>query len=649
MIISKRSREEETLERKDASASITIKSANISLLHEVSERQYVVNLIDTPGHVDFSGKVTRAMRAIDGAVIIVDAVEEVMAQTESVLRAAIREHVRPVLFINKIDRLFQELKLQPAQIQEKLTRIINQVNDLIAESPVPHLISSWQVNESLGSVAFGSALHKWGFTIHQMRDSGLKFDDIIEYYTRNELAELVKELPIHKPILDMITKHLPSPLRAQRYRVGHIWKGKNDSEASRVLEECDKNGPLIMCITKLVEDARNGNLAVVRVFSGTTRRGAAVKILPGETQSVINRVSLFMGSRRFTVPSVTAGNICGLSGLQEAKAGDTITGIEIPEGMVPFEDIKYINEPVVTISIEPKRPRELPRLRSYLETIIKRDPNLIFQIDEETGEYLLSGIGLLHLEIITRDIEDAGIALISSDPIVLYRETPERPATLQQKHFSHNTNNSIRITVHSLASSTARDSLPEILVHDQRNNILALTLTEPDIPEQVKTALKDGFTWACERGPLCGEPMGSTYVEIIELELSEHQQERGKVELMSMMKDALFKVLNDSGMTLLEPNYEIQVLVPSELLQKVTSILMRKRGKIKRVDHKGNLVTVLGIIPVSESLDLATVMRSTTSGRAQWQTKFGNWLKIPESRIKQIVSDILIRKGRATP
>jgi elongation factor 2 len=589
------------------------------------------------------------MRAIDGAVIIVDAVEEVMAQTESVLRAALREQVRPVLFINKIDRLFQELKLAPHKIQKKLARIINQINNLIAECPTPQISSSWQVNEVFGTVAFGSALHKWGFTIHQMRDSKLKFEDIIEYYTKNKHDDLARKLPIHKPVLDMITKHLPSPIRAQSYRVDHIWKGKTGSRASRVLEKCDKNGPLIMCITKLVEDSRNGDLAVARVFSGTTRRGAMVKILPGETQAVINRVSLFMGSRRVTVPAVTAGNICGLSGLQDAKAGDTITGIEAIEGMVPFEDIKYSNEPVVTISIEPKRPRELPRLRSHLEALVKRDPNLIFQIDQETGEYLLSGIGLLHLEIVIHDIEEAGLELISSDPIVLYRETPEKSTILQQKHLSHNTRNSIRIKVHSSATSKARDSLREPLIHDQRNNILTLTLTEADIPEQAKAALKDGFIWACERGPLCGEPMGATHVEIIELELSENQQERGKVELMSMMKDAVFKVLADSGVTLLEPNYEIQVLVPSELLQRVTSVLMRKRGKIKRVDHKGNLVTVQGLIPVSESLDLATIMRSTTSGRAQWQTTFGEWLKVPGTRIEQIVSDILIRKGRRTP
>ncbi|MFX1474410.1 MAG: GTP-binding protein [Promethearchaeota archaeon] len=647
LIIFKRSREGETLERCDASASVTIKSANISLLHKVNNNRYVVNLIDTPGHVDFGGKVTRAMRAIDGAIIVVDAVEEVMAQTESVLRTAIKESVRPVLFINKIDRLFRELKLRPKQIQEKLTRIISQINDLINERSSPQSDVSWQVNDTQGSVAFGSALHKWGFTIQQMREAGLRFNDIIRYYNNNEIEELAGHLPIHKPVLEMILTHLPSPREAQSYRISHIWKGETDSPASRALRKCEKDGPLIMCITKLVDDPRNGNLAVARVLSGTVRRGTTIKLLPRKTQSIVQRVSLFMGSRRVTVPALTAGNICGLSGLQDARAGDTVTGIDVPKGMVPFEDIRYINEPVVTISVEARRPRELPRLLSYLDILTKRDPNLVFRVNEETGEYLLSGIGILHLEIIIRDIKEAGIDVISSEPIVLYQETPEKPAALEQKHFSPNTRNSIRIAVRSLALSTngTRDVGQESLVHDQRNNILVNEITESDIPESVKAALKQGFIWACERGPLCGEPMGSTYVQIIALELSDHQEERGRVELMSMMKDAIFKVLNDSGMTLLEPNYEIQVLVPSDLLQKVTSIIQRKRGKIKRVEHKGKIVTVQGTIPVSETLDLATTMRSATSGRAQWQTQFGEWSKVSDNRIEQIVSEILKRKG----
>jgi elongation factor 2 len=591
------------------------------------------------------------MRAIDGAIIVVDAVEEVMAQTESVLRAAIRERVRPVLFINKIDRLFRELKLPPYKIQAKLTRIVSQINDLITENQILQNGSSWQVNDALGSVAFGSALHKWGFTIRQMKDSEFRFDDIIRYYSNNELDELVKHLPIHKPILDMILNHLPSPQEAQSYRVSHIWKGKTGSPASLALQRCEKGGPLIMCITKLVDDSRNGNLAVARILSGTVRRGVTIKLLPEETQSVVQRVSLFMGSRRVTVPSVTAGNICGLSGIKNARAGDTVTGVVTPEGMIPFEDIKYINEPVVTISIEPKRPRELPRLLSYLDVLVKRDPNLVYRVNEETGEYLLSGIGLLHLEVVIRDIQEAGIDVISSDPIVLYQETPAKPAILEKNHFSPNKRNSIKVAVQSLAISDKgiKDFPQESMVHDKRNNILVYTQPEANISEEAKAALKQGFIWACERGPLCGEPMGFTFVEIAELELGEHLEERGRVELMSMIKDAIFKAVNDSGMTLLEPNYEIQVLVPSELLQKATSIIQRKRGKITRIEHKGKLATVLGIIPVSETLDLATIMRSTTSGRAQWQTQFGKWLKVSDNLIDQIVSDIRIRKGWRSP
>src|SRR3972149_6020520 len=143
---------------------ITMKTANISLLYQTPERSFIINLVDTPGHVDFTGKVTRALRAIDGAIVVVDSVEEIMAQTEIVTRQALEERVRPVLFINKVDRLVNELKLNAEQIQEKFNRIIGNFNDLIEVYGEVPFKDKWKVDSAKGSVAFGSALHKWSFT-----------------------------------------------------------------------------------------------------------------------------------------------------------------------------------------------------------------------------------------------------------------------------------------------------------------------------------------------------------------------------------------------------------------------------------------------------------------------------------------------------
>jgi len=607
----------------------------------------VVNLVDTPGHVDFSGKVTRSLRVIDGAIVVVDAVEGVMAQTENVLRAAVGDRVRPVLFINKLDRLIRELKLSPKEIQEKLTAIIKQVNDIIVETMGTPDSASWQVSPESDTVAFGSALHTWGFTISQMNRQSLHFRDVSTFYEQDRVGQLAQLLPITDPILEMVLQKLPSPRQAQSYRVQHIWKGKLDSPAGLALAMCGSDGPLIGLVSSLVEDPRYGQVAVARVFSGTVRQGTMTRVLPADFKSTIQRVSLFMGSKRIVVPAVVAGNICGLAGLEGVKAGDTIIGQTTPSGMVPFEEIRYANEPVVTVSIEPKLPRELPRLLSYLGSLTKTDPNLLVRVNKDTGEYLLSGIGLLHLEITIHDIEKAGIPVIASEPIVLYRETPRGAVTLRERQFSPNGRNALRLAVDSVyhLASESKGSVEDTWLIDERGNKLNSRVPSKNIPKTAQEALVSGFVWACDRGPLCGEPIGATVVRILEVDLSSDLQDQGRVELMSMMKEALFQALARSGVTLLEPIYQIQVLIPNNSLRDVSSIILGRRGKVEQVEQKGPLVAIKGLIPVVETFDLATVLRSQTSGRALWQTRFADWRPVPESRLESIASAIRKRKG----
>jgi elongation factor 2 len=607
----------------------------------------VVNLVDTPGHVDFSGKVTRSLRIIDGAIVVVDAVEGVMAQTENVLRAAIGDRVRPVLFINKLDRLIRELKLSPKEIQDKLTAIIKRVNDIIVETMGTPDSASWQVSPESDTVAFGSALHTWGFTISQMSRQSLRFHDVLPFYEQDRVGQLAQLLPITNPILEMVLQKLPSPRQAQSYRIQHIWKGKLDSPAGLALAMCSSDGPLIGLVSSLVEDPRYGQVAVARIFSGTVRQGTMTRVLPADFKSTIQRVSLFMGSKRVVVPAVVAGNICGLAGLEGVKAGDTIIGQLTPSGMVPFEEIRYVNEPVVTVSIEPRLPRELPRLLSYLENLTKTDPNLLVRVNKDTGEYLLSGIGLLHLEITIHDIEKSGIPVIASEPIVLYRETPRAAVVLRDRQLSPNGRNALRLAVSSVyhPASEFETSIEDTWLLDERGNKLTCRVLGKDVPKTAQEALVSGFVWACDRGPLCGEPIGATVVRILQVDLSSDLQDQGRVELMSMMKETLFQALARSGVTLLEPIYQIQVLIPNSLLRDVSSIILGRRGKVEQVEQKGPLVAVKGLIPVVETFDLATVLRSQTSGRALWQTRFADWRPVPESRLESIASAIKRRKG----
>lgn len=600
----------------------------------------MVNLVDTPGHVDFSGKVTRAMRIIDGAIVVVDAVEGVMAQTESVIRSAISERVKPVLFINKIDRLIRELKLSEKAIQKKLTNIIEEVNSQISNAWDQPNDLPWTVSTSDNTVTFGSALDQWAFTVEQMQKTNLRFRDVISSYQKNRVEDLRKILPIHMPLLNMIINKLPSPNRAQKYRMQKIWKGKIDSSAGLVLSKCDPEDLLIIGISKIVAKSKHDSIAVGRIFSGTIKKGTQIRIFPQEKLHKLQRVTLFMGSRQVVVPSLAAGNICGLIGVDEARAGDTITGQHVPDGMAPFEEITYVSEPVVTIAIEPKRPRELPRLLSSLETISKEDPNLLFSVNEQTGENLLSGLGLLHLEIALKDVEDSGIQVDASDPIVLYRETPKKEI-LEKPYYSPNGKNSIILSIHPQDDKTEE---AELWQKDTRGNVLRYSANLP-IPEAAKESLIAGFNWAMEKGPLCAEPMGLTLIKILNIVLSENLAERSHVELMSMIKEAIVSGLIKSEVTLLEPIYSIQTIVPMEFLKEVTGVIISKRGQVENVLPKGDLVTISGLIPVRESFDLSDNLRSKTSGKAIWQTKFSRWQVVPQQRVSDITNNIKKRRG----
>src|SRR3990170_156807 len=226
---------------------ITIKTANISLFY----RSYVINLVDTPGHVDFTGKVTRALRAIDGAVVVVDAVEEIMAQTEVVTRQALEERVRPVLFVNKVDRLITELQLNAEQVEKKLQHIIDGFNDLIEIYGEEPFKRNWKVDPTKGTVAFGSALHRWGFTLDMAREKAVKFDEIVDAYKNATYEELWRKLPVYNAVFEMVIKNLPNPKVAQAYRIEKIWDGHASSEVGRMMADCRDDGPTVICATNV--------------------------------------------------------------------------------------------------------------------------------------------------------------------------------------------------------------------------------------------------------------------------------------------------------------------------------------------------------------------------------------------------------------
>jgi len=643
---------------------ITIKAANISLMYRVGGEDYVVNLIDTPGHVDFTGRVTRALRNIDGAIVLVDAVEEIMAQTEVVTRQALNERVKPILFINKVDRLISELKLTIEEIQAKILRIIREFNNLIELYCEPPFRDEWKISASKGNVILGSALHKWGLIIEPTKKRGIKFRDIIEEYCHGDLRSLQEMIPLHKAILETIIRELPSPAEAQRYRIPKIWRGNLETEIGKAMIECDPNGPTTICVTNVKRDPKDGLIATGRIFSGEVEEGDQVHLLGAKRDCIVRQVSIYMGAFRENSGRLDSGNIVALSGLEPIIAGETIIDAAYKEYMMPFEEIKYVSNPVITVSIEPKDPRDLTRLIDALNLLSIEDPNLTVTINKETGEYLLSGIGELHLDIAIKTLKeyDANLEVIVSKPIVAYRESVGRSGNIVAAK-SPNGLNQISVKVEPLEKDLLKmfwekcemskllaeleisiEGAGRILDVDSDGNVLT-DLTGRDFAHEDLDAIISGFRWACRSGPLCGEPLMGVKVNLIDANLADEQNLRGHAQIMPAVRKAIFGSFLTANPILLEPIYSIQISVPVEYVGGVINLVVKKRGKISSVTQRGFLSVVDGFIPVAESLGLADEIRSVSSGRAFWQNIFSRWEKVPDDHASKIICSIRLRKG----
>ncbi|MBT4346151.1 MAG: elongation factor EF-2, partial [Euryarchaeota archaeon] len=410
-------------DEQESARGITINAASASMVHDIEGQDYLINLIDTPGHVDFGGDVTRAMRAVDGCIILACAVEGTMPQTETVVRQALKEKVRPVLFINKVDRLINELQIDGQEMMSRFEKIIMKVNKLISNFAPEELRREWQVSVADGTVAFGSAYYNWGMSVPYMQKSGLNFKDIFEHCHNDEQKELSKKAPIHEVLLNMAVEKLPGPLESQKYRIPNIWQGDLESEVGVSMLECNSKGPLSLMITKIWMDPHAGEVAVGRVYSGTIKHGESVWAIGAAKSERVQQVSMMVGGDRIQVGEVAAGNIAALTGIRSAAAGVTISHFE---DATPFEAIRHYSEPVVTVAVEPRSMKDLPKFIDALRGLAKADASLQVSTNQETGEALLAGMGELHLEItVYRMQEEQGIKVKVSEPIVVYRESIE--------------------------------------------------------------------------------------------------------------------------------------------------------------------------------------------------------------------------------
>eukprot|EP00551_Chaetoceros_affinis_P009778 CAMPEP_0203682932 /NCGR_PEP_ID=MMETSP0090-20130426/47256_1 /ASSEMBLY_ACC=CAM_ASM_001088 /TAXON_ID=426623 /ORGANISM="Chaetoceros affinis, Strain CCMP159" /LENGTH=846 /DNA_ID=CAMNT_0050552049 /DNA_START=109 /DNA_END=2650 /DNA_ORIENTATION=- len=674
-----------------------------------NKSSYLINLIDSPGHVDFSSEVTAALRVTDGALVVVDTVDGVCVQTETVLRQAIGERVKPVLMVNKVDRALLEQMLPAEELYQAFCRAIESVNVIIAMYN-DEALGDVQVNPTKGTVAFGSGLHQWAFTLKRFAETystkfgvpeekmmsklwgNWYFDAARKVWTtsdeggtlerafcqfiatpittlfeaimnekhgkvkkmlkaigvelKGDEKELVgkkllkrvmqKWLPAGDTILEMIVLHLPSPVKAQSYRVDTLYEGPLDDKTATAIRTCDTSvgAPLCMYISKMVPTSDKGRFyAFGRVFSGRVATGQKVRIMgpnyqPGKKTELwvknIQRTVIMMGRYVEQVVDVPAGNTCALVGVDQylLKSGTICT----EDDAHTIKTMKFSVSPVVRCAVEPKTPIDLPKLVEGMKRLTKSDP-MVLCYTEESGEHIIAASGELHLEICLQDLQDnfMGTKVKVSDPVVSFRETCTAKSNQTCLAKSANKHNRLFVEADTIGAELALaidngDIAPGV---DQKvqgrkmaneygwdvtearkiwafgpegtgPNLFVDTTKGVNYLMEIKESVVGGFAWATQNGPLCEE----------------------------QMRGCRFNLTG-----LLEPVYLCNISVPQDAMGNVYSVLTRRRGHVFSEEQRPGTpqMTLLAYLPVMESFGFTADLRSSTGGKAFPQCSFDHW------------------------
>ena len=652
---------------------LTVDSANVSMVHEFDNQEFLINLIDTPGHVDFGGNVTRAMRAIDGTIVLVCASEGIMPQTETVLKQALKERVKPVLFINKVDRLINELLFTPEQIQQRLAKIVMEFNQLVEQIAEPEFKQKWKVNAADGSVAFGSARENWALSVPFMKKKGVTFKDVVSMYKNMNEQERLKyvweKMPVFEVMLDMVIKHLPNPIDAQKYRIPKIWHGEKESEFGKDLVNCNPNGKLAFVITRIVIEPKSGReLCAGRLFSGTMREGMPVYLNDAKQEQRVALVFMYQGVKPEIISEVPAGNVIAIAGVA-ANVGETIT--DAPEQA--FEEIRHIFEPVITKSIEPAKAQDLSKMVEVLKRVAKEDPSIKVTINLETGENLISGMGELHLEITeNRIITEKKLEIKTGAPIVVYREaiTKKSPEVEGKSPNKHNKlyfiveplEPHVRELIKSGEISEGRIKKKDLVLRDTLveagySNDTALSIKHIYKGNVFMDATKgiiqlneaiglilDGFEQVIDGGPLAREPCIGVKVIMTDAKLHEDAIHRGPAQMYPCVREGIKLAMMNAGPVMYEPIQTYLLEAPIDFTGEVTKLVMNKRGAVLELNQEGTKANIKAKLPVAEMFGWASDLRSATEGRGVSSLMDQTFEKVPNELQDKVVTQIRQRK-----
>ena len=436
---------------------------------------------------------------------------------------------------------------------------------------------------------------------------------------------------------------------------------------------CNSKGKLGVIVTKVMPDPHAGIVSTARIFSGSLRAGEEVYLVGQHKRQRVQQVSIYRGPRRVNIDEALAGNIIGIVGLAEAFSGETVCNVEEP--IPPFESIKHIFEPVVTKSIEPKDVRDLPKLIDYLKQVNREDPSIEIKINEETGEYLVCGLGELHIDAkIERPLKDRGIDIKSSSPIVVYRETIEAATPGPVEGKSPNKHNKFYMIVEPLEQGVfellSSGQIPEERLKKLKQEDIELFVKAGMDREEIKKYLdiynknilinatkgiqylnetfehmKNAFRDVCNEGPLAREPCLKLKVKIVDADLHEDAIHRGPAQVIPAVRQAIKEAILQSKPRILEPLQDIRIDTPEETTGPAMNEIQNRRGQVDDVTSELGASMIRARVPVAEMFGFEGALKSATQGKGFYSLINVYFERLPASLQEGVVAKIRQRKG----
>ena len=623
-------------------------------------KDHMINIIDTPGHVDFTVEVERSLRVLDGAVAVFDGVAGVEPQSETVWRQADRYNVPRICFVNKLDRTGASFDRCVDMIKSRLnaTPLVLQIPigvegdflgvvDLIAMKALVWPGETKKGEDYLVEEIPANLAEKAKKARHDLIETLAESDDaVMEKYL--EGAELTEEEIIAgirratladkatpvltgsafknkgvQPMLDAVNRYLPSPLDIKAI-VGH----KQGDPATAIERQPNNNEPFSALAFKIMRDPHLGKLTFVRIYSGSLTAGTAVLNSTKDRKERIGKIYQMHANKREEMESAGAGMIIAVMGLKDTTTGETLCDVDKP---VILESMDF-PAPVISVAIEPKTKADQEKLGIAIQSLAEEDPTFHVKSDEETGQTIISGMGELHLEILVdRMKREFKVEANVGKPQVAYRETLRK--TVSRYDYTHKKQSGgsgqfakIQISVEPLPTGSEE---PYEFVNK---------ITGGRIPKEYIPSVDDGCQEALASGPLAGYPLVDVKVTL--LDGAYHDVDSSELAFKIAGIAAFKEAARLAGPVLLEPVMSVEVITPEDFMGDVIGDINSRRGQILAMDERSGARIVKATVPLSEMFGYVGDLRSRTQGRASYSMQFDSYAEVPQAVSKEIIAKV---------